>query len=140
MPTPLSNCCKAPIHTSLGVSICAQCKKVIWPTPPTAQRTGDEGRVSKYLSDEEVGKMFDERFELEIVGCSECGGTELIDKTQLRYPKGSYHCEWGLEKIKSFITSLRKSDREAILGEVLEWAVENDDLNVQVFINSKIQK
>lgn len=52
-----------------------------------------------------MSKRFDDRFELESQGCSECGGYELIDKTEKRYPKGKYYCEQDLEKIKSFIQS-----------------------------------
>jgi len=60
-------------------------------------------------------KEFDERFELESEGCSECGGFELIDKTIERYPNGSYHCEYDLVKIKSFISSLLlQRDRELV--------------------------
>lgn len=53
----------------------------------------------------DMSKRFDDRFELESQGCSECGGYELIDKTEKRYPKGKYYCEYDLEKIKSFIQS-----------------------------------
>jgi hypothetical protein len=36
---------------------------------------------------------FRDKFEYEDKGCSECGGSELIDKTEVRYPKGEYYCE-----------------------------------------------
>jgi hypothetical protein len=52
---------------------------------------------------EQVIEKFDEQFELESEGCSECGGFELIDKTEVRYPRGTYHCEFDLEKIKDFL-------------------------------------
>jgi len=51
---------------------------------------------------------FDKIFELESQGCSECGGTELIDKREIRFPKGKYHCEWDLDKIKDFIRKERE--------------------------------
>ncbi len=54
---------------------------------------------------EDVIKKFDEKFELEPEGCSECGGFELIDKTEIKYPKGKYHCEYDLEKVKNFLIS-----------------------------------
>lgn len=63
-------------------------------------------------------ERFDERFELEFDGCSECGGGNLIDKTQIRFPKGEYHQEWDLQTIKSFIKELLQ-DRDR---EILEWA------------------
>lgn len=51
-------------------------------------------------------EMFDEKFELESQGCSECGGFELIDKTEIRFPRGKYYCEYDLDKIKSFIDQI----------------------------------
>ena len=74
-------------------------------------------------------KLFRETFELENEGCSECGGFELIDKTQVRYPKGKYHCEYDLSKIESFhseTTRLMVEEFKRILeAERLTWAKES---------------
>lgn len=53
---------------------------------------------------------FDKIFELEAQGCSECGGYELVDNRETRYPKGKYHCEYNLEKIKGFISRIASSE------------------------------
>ena len=59
---------------------------------------------------EKILAEFDKRFELEAQGCSECGGFELIDKKEEQFPKGKYHCEYDLEKIKAFlITSIKQA-------------------------------
>ena len=62
---------------------------------------------------QDILKTFDEKFELEQPSCSECSGTELIDKTEVRYPKGSYHNEWDLDKIKSFLRTAIQQAFEA---------------------------
>jgi len=54
-------------------------------------------------------KEFNNRFELEAQGCSECGGFELIDKTKIRFPKGKYYCEFDLEAVFEWhMTQLKK--------------------------------
>lgn len=62
-------------------------------------------------------KSFDDKFELESEGCSECGGFELIDKTMERYPRGKYYCEYDLEKIKDFIRDLLSSHLTLLEGK-----------------------
>ena len=65
-------------------------------------------------------KEFDERFELLFEGCSECGGCELVDNLETRYPIGKYHCEYDLEKIKNFIKSVEASAYERGKAEAEE--------------------
>jgi hypothetical protein len=60
-------------------------------------------------------REFDKRFELESQGCSECGGFELIDKQEIRFPKGKYYCEFDLEKIKRWHSSSIKEILEGIV-------------------------
>jgi len=75
---------------------------------------------NKYIT--KILAEFDERFELEAQGCSECGGFELIDKKEEQFPKGKYHCEYDLEKIKSFLsTKIAQAiaeERERVRGEI----------------------
>jgi len=72
---------------------------------------------------EEIEREFNEKFELEYTGCSECGGSELIDKTEVRYPKGEYHCEYDLDKVKHFISKNRQADVDSLIEWVKEkWA------------------
>lgn len=57
----------------------------------------------------EQRKEFNNKFELEAQGCSECGGFELIDKTKIKFPKGQYHCEFDLEAVFEWhIAQLKK--------------------------------
>lgn len=63
---------------------------------------------------------FDEKFELESQGCSECGGFELIDKTEIRYPESEYHCEFDLDKVKSFISKVEKEAEERAYQRAVE--------------------
>ncbi len=65
----------------------------------------------------EILEEFDEKFELESQGCSECGGDHLIDKTETRYPKGGYHKEYDLDKFKSFLQEVVKRVREETLED-----------------------
>jgi hypothetical protein len=58
----------------------------------------------------ELREEFNKRFELESEGCSECGGFELVDLNETRYPKGKYHCEYDLDKIADWW--LEKRDQE----------------------------
>jgi hypothetical protein len=69
---------------------------------------------------EKEQEVFDEKFELEMTGCSECAGSELIDKTQIKYPEGKYHCEYDLEKIKLFLSQSNKRVVEATKKEIIE--------------------
>jgi len=57
-------------------------------------------------------ERFAERFELESHGCSECGGFELIDKKEVRYPHGEYHCEYDFDKVLDFIKQELQQERE----------------------------
>lgn len=70
-------------------------------------------------------EMFDEKFELESQGCSECGGFELIDKTEIRFPRGEYHCEYDLDKIKSFMDQIIDL---AIARRDKEWKYQLDSM------------
>lgn len=60
---------------------------------------------------------FNNTFELESQGCSECGGTELIDKREIRFPKGKYYCEWDLKKIESFLSTFAEKVHKATLED-----------------------
>jgi len=62
---------------------------------------------------------FDEKFELESEGCFECGGFELIDKTMEKYPKGTYHCEYDLDKIKLFIRQLIAKEKGELVKKIV---------------------
>lgn len=92
-------------------------------------------------------KDFDEIFELESQGCLECGGFELIDKREIRYPKGEYHCEYDLEKIKAFITqeltTIATVTEERVRKEMVEYRIswdignKDDDWVVQLWKKNK---
>lgn len=75
-------------------------------------------------------ERFDGTFELTSEGCSECGGFELIDKREIPYPKGKYHCEYDLDKIKSFIRSeveaARREERDKCMEIVANHVLEDD--------------
>jgi hypothetical protein len=71
-------------------------------------------------SNEDWEKEFDDRFELESQGCSECGGFELVDRREERYPKGKYHCEYDLEKIKDFILQQRLAAQRSLAEEIIK--------------------
>ena len=77
--------------------------------------------MTQQNKDKEILEEFDEKFELEFNGCSECSGCELIDKTETPYPEGKYHCEWDLSKVKDFISKAlqqaRKEERARVFQE-----------------------
>lgn len=77
-----------------------------------------ENEAEIYKLPKEIEDRFDNRFTLESQGCSECGGFELIDNSEIRFPKGTYYCEYDLEKIKSFIAQILQEEKERLVGEI----------------------
>lgn len=69
---------------------------------------------------EETAREFDEKFEYESEGCSECGGFQLIDLKEVRFPKGKYYCEYDLEKVKSFLLSAQQQAYNLAMERVKE--------------------
>lgn len=76
--------------------------------------------IAEFEKEEE--KEFDKRFKLESQGCSECGGFELIDNEEVRYPKGKYHCEYDLDKIKLFNRQHRRQLVRKVVEILDEWS------------------
>lgn len=93
------------------------------------------------FENKEWEERFDKKFELEEQGCSECGGFELVDHNELRYPKGKYHCEYDLDKIKLFISTELQKVKEETIKEVIE-EIEKQDWECfeQTYITADIIK
>lgn len=88
-----------------------------------------------------IREEFEEKFELERQGCSECGGFELVDKTEIRYPQGKYHCEYDLDKVISFIEKTLLAQVEEIEdmveGRKVPPPTKNDDSIYPIVVDAQ---
>lgn len=89
---------------------------------------------------EELVEEFRGRFELENQGCSECGGFELVDMEETRYPKGEYHCEYDLEKVYDWLRKALTKAYEKGYAEGYTQRFEDDKAKLATRIDEKLSE